>query len=95
MLKNAAENMAVNTPIQGSAADILKIAMLRIHQRLLDDNLKARMILTVHDELVLDLPATETVAVQSLVRECMEGAAQLLVPLKVDMGVGKNWLTAH
>mgnify|MGYP001365124876 CR=1 FL=1 len=95
MLRNAAENMAINTPIQGTAADILKIAMVSIHRRLKSEGLLGRMILTVHDEIVLDLPEAELAQVKSLVTECMESAMTLLVPLKVDMGIGKNWLLAH
>ncbi|NRA95429.1 MAG: DNA polymerase I [Planctomycetes bacterium] len=95
MLRSQAENMAVNTPIQGSAADILKIAMVRVARRLKDGGFEARMILTVHDELVLDLPDAELEPVQALVVEEMEGAADLSVPLKVHVGVGANWLEAH
>jgi len=95
MLRSQAENMAVNTPIQGSAADILKVAMVRVAGRLKDGGFEARMILTVHDELVLDLPAAELDPVRDLVIEEMEGAADLAVPLKVEVGVGANWLEAH
>lgn len=95
MLKNAAENMAVNTPIQGTAADILKIAMVAIHRELKDRKLRGQMILTVHDEIVLDVPEAELDDAKELVRAAMEGAASLRVPLKVDLGTGKNWLLAH
>ena len=95
MLRSQAENMAVNTPIQGSAADILKVAMVRVARRLKDGGFETRMILTVHDELVFDLPGAELEPVQALVVEEMEGAADLSVPLKVHLGVGANWLEAH
>jgi DNA polymerase-1 len=88
----AAHRMAINAPIQGTAADILKIAMLRLHQALHERNLKSRMILQVHDELVLEVPEDEVDTVAPLVREIMEDAFQLDAPLKVDVKVGKNWL---
>jgi DNA polymerase-1 len=86
------ERTAANSPIQGSAADLIKIAMIRIHERLLDERLNARMLLQVHDELVFEVPGPEMDAVTALVRAEMEGAATLSVPLVVDVGVGKNWL---
>ncbi|MHC4896096.1 MAG: DNA polymerase I [Planctomycetota bacterium] len=95
MQRIAAENMAVNSPLQGTAADIIKRAMLEVHRRLNEDNLQAKMILQVHDELVLDVPEAELDQVKLLLKECMEGAAELNVPLEVDMGHGKNWLEAH
>jgi DNA polymerase-1 len=88
----AAHRMAINAPIQGTAADILKIAMLRLHQALHERNLESRMILQVHDELVLEVPEDEIDAVTLLVKEIMEGAFQLDAPLKVDVKVGVNWL---
>jgi len=88
----AAERQAINAPIQGTAADILKIAMIRLDRRLDDLGLRARMVLQVHDEVVLEVPREELSAVSSLVREVMEGAYALSVPLKVDMEVGENWL---
>ncbi len=86
------ERIAANAPIQGSAADLIKIAMLRIHHALATGPLAARMLLQVHDELVFDVPEDEVEALSALVREHMEGAATLRVPLVVDIGVGKNWL---
>lgn len=86
-----AEREAVNHPIQGSAADIIKIAMIRLHERLSQDY-KARMILQVHDELVLEVPKTEMDEVKPLVVEIMSSAFPLDVPLKVDASTGKNWL---
>lgn len=86
------ERIAANAPIQGSAADLIKIAMLRIHSALATGPLSARMLLQVHDELVFEVPTGEVEALTTLVRECMEGAAELAVPLVVDVGVGPNWL---
>ena len=90
-----AERTAVNTPIQGTAADIIKVAMVAIDKRLRERKLRAKMILQVHDELAFDLPRGELEEVRDLVREAMETAVQLDVPLKVDMGAGENWLEAH
>jgi DNA polymerase-1 len=89
------ERLAVNSPIQGTAADIIKIAMIRIPERLARESLKARMILQVHDELLLELPEGELEAVQKAVREEMEGAGGLSVPLRVEVGYGRNWSEAH
>jgi DNA polymerase I len=86
------ERTAANSPIQGSAADLIKIAMIRIHERLQRERLSARMLLQVHDELVFEVPGPEMEAVTDLVREEMEGAAELSVPLVVDVGTGRNWL---
>src|SRR4029079_18338797 len=86
------ERTAANSPIQGSAADLIKIAMIRIHERLQSERLSARMLLQVHDELVFEVPGPEVDAVSALVRAEMEGAATLSVPLVVDLGTGKNWL---
>jgi DNA polymerase-1 len=90
-VKRAAEREAINMPIQGSAADILKIAMVRLHHTLREKDLAARMILQVHDELVLEVPAEELTPVANLVRSVMEGAWDLDASLKVDLKVGKNW----
>lgn len=90
-----AERTAVNTPIQGTAADIIKTAMVEIARRLKDAGLRARMIMQVHDELLFETPAGEVDRLQALVREGMEDAIRLKVPLKVDIGIGKNWLEAH
>jgi DNA polymerase-1 len=86
-----AERTAVNTPLQGTAADLIKIAMIRIDAALRDRNLKSRMTLQVHDELVFEVPEKEIDEMKSLVREQMEKAHALSVPLQVDMGVGQNW----
>jgi DNA polymerase-1 len=90
-----AERIAVNAPMQGTAADIIKIAMVRIHDRIREERLRSRMLLTVHDELVFDMHREEEKEMKALVKELMEGALKLDVPLVVDMGMGKNWLEAH
>jgi DNA polymerase-1 len=90
-----AERMAINTPIQGTAADLIKKAMINIHERLERENLTSRMILQVHDELLFEVKADETDLIRSMVKEEMEGVHQLDVPLKVDVKVGKNWDEAH
>jgi DNA polymerase-1 len=94
-LRQAAERMAVNTPIQGTAADIIKIAMLRVDRALAAERLASRMILQVHDELVLEVPEGEAGAAESLVRAAMEGAAELRVPLDVEVGRASSWADAH
>ena len=91
----AAENMAVNSPIQGTAADIVKRAMLAVHSELHKRKLKSKMLLQVHDELVLDVPKDELTEVEGLVKDAMTGAADLKVPLDITMGSGANWLEAH
>ena len=95
MQRIAAENMAVNTPIQGAAADIVKRAMLSVHAALQSRGLAARLLLQVHDELVLDVPDDERTEVERLVKDAMTGAAELEVPLEISMGCGPNWLVAH
>jgi DNA polymerase-1 len=94
-VRAAAERVAINAPMQGTAADIIKLAMVRIHERIAQEGLRSRLLLQVHDELVFDVQLTEVDAVQRLVRELMEGAIKLEVPLVVDMNMGKNWLEAH
>ncbi len=89
------ERLAVNSPIQGTAADIIKLAMINISRRLKIESLKASMILQVHDELLFELPANELDKVKVLVREEMEGAVSLSVPVKVEIGHGRNWAEAH
>ena len=86
------ERTAANSPIQGSAADLIKIAMIRVAKALLRDRMSSAMLLQVHDELVFEAPPKETDALGTLVRREMEGAATLSVPLLVDVGVGPNWL---
>ncbi len=88
------ERQAQNAPLQGSAADLIKLAMVRLHRALRAEGFAARLLLQVHDELVLEAPRDEVERVSALVRRCMEGAAQLNVPLLVEIGVGDNWLDA-
>lgn len=88
------ERISQNAPLQGSAADLIKIAMVRLHAALRDGGGSARLLLQVHDELVLEAPLDEVASVSALVKACMEGAASLEVPLVVDVGVGDNWLDA-
>jgi len=92
--KNA-ERMAQNTPIQGTAADLIKRAMIDVHAELARRGLRARMLLQVHDELLFEAPEDELDLLESLAREKMEGAARLSVPLSVDVSVGRNWAEAH
>ena len=95
VVRGFAERNAINAPIQGSAADIIKVAMVRIQKALRDGGFGARMILQVHDELVFDVPKGEAEAISALVREHMEGAIELAVPLEVEVQTGANWLEAH
>jgi DNA polymerase-1 len=88
------ERNAQNSPLQGSAADLIKVAMIRIHHAIIERGLGSRMLLQVHDELVFEVPAAEVEVMRTLVREHMEGAAALRVPLVVDIGVGPDWLNA-
>ena len=94
-LRQGAERIAVNTQLQGSAADMIKIAMIRIDRRIRDENLKSMMILQVHDELVFEVPSEELEVLQELVAAEMIGAMELRVPVKVDVGIGKDWFEAH
>ncbi|HAZ11652.1 MAG: DNA polymerase I [Bdellovibrionales bacterium GWA2_49_15] len=91
MIKSQAERVAINSPIQGTAADIIKLAMIRIDDELRLHHLKTRMLLQVHDELIFEVPASELEQVKSLVKNAMETAVTLRVPLTVDLGVGLNW----
>ena len=91
MQRGFAERTAVNTPLQGTAADLIKIAMIRIDAALREQGLKSRMTLQVHDELVFEVPETEVDTMRTLVREHMEQVHKLTVPLQVEMGVGANW----
>ncbi len=94
-LAAAAERMAVNTPIQGTAADLIKMAMVAIDKRLMQDRLPARMLLQVHDELLFEVQEDKVEQVKQCVRELMESVMPLRVPLKVDIGAGLNWAEAH
>ena len=95
VVKSGAERNAVNAPIQGSAADIIKIAMINIHKKLADENWKSKMLLQVHDELVFDVHNDELEKIQPMIKFEMENAFKLDVPLDVEIGMGKNWLEAH
>lgn len=95
VVRGAAERNAVNAPIQGSAADIIKIAMIRIQEKLKEGNFKTKMLLQVHDELVFDVHKLEIDTVKHLIKTEMENAYELKVPLDVEIGVGENWLEAH
>ena len=95
IVRGDAERNAINAPIQGSAADIIKVAMVNIAKRFKNEKIKSKMILQVHDELNFSVFNEELSHVEQVVKEEMENAIQLLVPLKVDTGIGKNWLEAH
>ena len=87
--------MAINTPIQGTAADLIKKAMINIHYRLGEEDFRSKMLLQVHDELVFETPEEELERLVTMIREEMEGVFPLRVPLKVDINRGKNWDEAH
>jgi DNA polymerase-1 len=95
MVRGGAERNAVNAPIQGSAADIIKIAMINIHKKLSSENWKSKMLLQVHDELVFDVHNSELEKIQPMIKQEMENAFKLDVPLTVELGTGKDWLEAH
>ena len=95
VVRGVAERVAVNAPIQGTAADIIKIAMINIDRELREKQLKTRMLLQVHDELIFEAPEDEVETAKTLIRKEMEGALETRVPLLVEVGVGKNWLEAH
>jgi DNA polymerase-1 len=90
-IRSFGERIALNTPIQGSAADIIKIAMVKVYGRLKENNMKSRLILQVHDELIIETHVDEKEEVINILKECMETAVTLKVPLKVDISTGKNW----
>ena len=94
-IKQFGERLATNTPVQGSAADIIKVSMLNIQRRIKKENLKTKMLLQVHDELLFEVPEDEKDIALKLVRQEMENVVVLSVPLKVDIGIGKNWAEAH
>ncbi len=95
IVKSAAERNAVNAPIQGSAADVIKIAMINIYNKLQTENWKSKMLLQVHDELVFDVHKSELETIKPMIKFEMENAFKMIVPLEVEMGVGQNWLEAH
>ena len=94
-LRSAAERLAMNSPIQGTAADLLKLAMIRVHTALKNGGFQTKMLLTVHDEIVFDMKRDEEKTVIPVIRECMTSALPMSVPVVVDTGVGNNWLEAH
>ena len=95
IVRGAAERNAVNAPIQGSAADIIKLAMINIHKRFEKEQFKSKMLLQVHDELVFDAHKDELEIIKPIIKEEMENAYKMTVPLDVEMGIGQNWLEAH
>jgi DNA polymerase-1 len=95
VVRSAAERNAVNAPIQGSAADIIKIAMINIYKKLTSENWKSKMLLQVHDELVFDVHNSELEKIQPMIKYEMENAFKLSVPFEVEIGSGRNWLEAH
>jgi len=94
-IREAAERTAINMPFQGSAADLIKLAMVQIHQQIQTQNLSCRMILQIHDELLFEVPAHEVEALVPPIKRLMEGVWTLRVPLTVDIGYGDNWAEAH
>jgi DNA polymerase-1 len=95
ILRKAAERNAINAPIQGTAADIIKVAMINIYKELNDKNLKTKMVLQVHDELIFDVPNDEVPTIMELVPRLMNQAISLKVPLEVEINSGKSWYDAH
>ena len=95
IVRGFAERNAVNAPIQGSAADIIKMAMIAVHKAMKSENVKSKMILQVHDELVFDVHVSEEIMMQLLVKSAMENAIDLIVPMEVELKLAKNWLEAH
>jgi DNA polymerase-1 len=93
--RQAAERNAINTPVQGTAADLIKLAMVRVHRELKQRHLKTRMVLQIHDELLFDVPKDEVGAVRDLVKQAMTTVLDIGVPLEVSVGVGDTWLEAH
>ena len=91
-LRHFAQRTAVNSPIQGTAADLIKLAMIQIHYKLRKQSLESKMLLQVHDELVFEVPENELSIMKELVKQEMEGVYKLLVPLVVDVSIGKNWM---
>ncbi len=91
MVREAAERMAINAPVQGSSADIIKIAMINLHREMGKRNLKSKMLLQIHDELLFEVPEEEVEEMKSLVAELMPGAVELCVPVKIDIKLGRNW----
>ena len=96
MIRSNAERMAINTPIQGTAADMIKVAMINLHKAMIEEGFQSKMILQVHDELVFDVYKPELEKLKALVEDKMQNALPgLKVPILVGMDVGENWLEAH
>jgi len=94
-IRKSAENIAINTPIQGTAADMIKLAMINIFRKIKQNKIKTKMIIQIHDELVFELPESEIEPAKSIIKREMENALKLSIPIKVDISMGKNWLEAH
>ena len=94
MTRQFGERIAMNMPVQGTAADIMKIAMIKTYKELKKQKLEAKLIMQVHDELIIECPQDEQEKVKEILKQCMENAYTLNVPLKVDVNCGKNWLEA-
>ena len=94
-VRGFAERNAINAPIQGSAADMIKIAMIRIHQDIKDQKLGSKMTMQVHDELVFDVLVNETEIMKKIIIDRMKNAIKMEVPILVEVGIGRNWLEAH
>ena len=94
-IRASGERMARNTPIQGTAADVIKLAMVRVWKRLRDEKMASRLILTVHDELIVEAPENEVEQVKRILKEEMEQVVSYSVPLTAEVGTGKTWLEAH
>jgi DNA polymerase-1 len=90
-----AERQAMNTPVQGSAADLIKRAMIDLHRELHERKMRSRLILQIHDELLLEVPEAEAEKARALVKDVMEGALKLDVPLVADARIGRNWAEVH
>lgn len=94
-LRLQAEREAINTPVQGTAAEVIKLAMLKIHRKLKEENLGTKMLLQIHDELLFEVPKNEIEQVKKIIKDSMENAIKLNIPLKVAVNIGENWLEAH
>jgi DNA polymerase-1 len=94
-IRNFAQRAAINTPIQGSAADLMKLAMIKMDAALKENNMDSKMLLTVHDEIIFECPFEEKDQLIDLARDVMENVHTLKVPLKVNFGAGENWAQAH
>ena len=95
MVRNFAERNAINAPIQGSSADMIKIAMSNIHNEMMRNDMKSKMILQVHDELVFDVYKEELESLKEMVKDKMINALPLCIPIEVNLNTGSNWLEAH